>query len=312
MSRDNTQVIEILDKCLQRMRAGEGLDEVLTSYPGNVDELMPLLLAAQEAYSLRTDGSNSIRAQTRSRTRFLTTASQKRQSLRNSLGFFPMITWRLAVIPIMAGFIIITSLYGIGLSTAKALPGDTFYAMKVAIEQTRLNLAPNTTSHLHLEESFDKNRITEVLSLIKEGRDQPVDFAGFLNQNENNSWEVAGIPVVFDNANNYPLHDLIGTYVTIQGVTSKDQVDVKNLELRLFHLSGVIEDIQPNQWKVNGVPVTIESNTYIQGTPLPGSQVDITAVRPQTDRLQAILVRIAGFMPAKSKVITPTDVSPKP
>ena len=52
---NNSEFEDILDKCIDRMLAGESMEQCLQSYPEHAQELTPLLrsaTAAQEAFSI--------------------------------------------------------------------------------------------------------------------------------------------------------------------------------------------------------------------------------------------------------------------
>jgi len=63
-----------LEECLFRMQRGETLDQVLVEYPEWVEDLRPLLEAAQYADTLRPAWRPSKEIQARSRAKFLNAA----------------------------------------------------------------------------------------------------------------------------------------------------------------------------------------------------------------------------------------------
>ncbi len=312
-------IYELLEECLRQMQSGTTLEEALRSNPQQAAELRPLLEASMAARSLRP-GSVPATAQNRSRAQFLTAAAAVRQPARRGLrlSFWPA---RALVPALILLIVLVSSLFATGFVSAQSLPGDGLYPVKIAVEQARLSLTTDVASRLSLEESFDQRRVMEVAGLLKRGEARSVSFAGFLSRPEINAWRVAGIPIVFSAKVDTPIVSLVGTYVEVSGKTSSGQVDVSQVQLRLFHVSGQIEKMNPQLWQVNGVPVKIAPETHILGSPALGRQVQISAIRVATDRLLALAVRFVDQPPAKPQEILPpapsatstvTDVPPTP
>ncbi len=282
-------IYELLEECLSQMQAGAPIDEVLRTHDQQAADLRPLLEASLAARSLQA-GPAPTSAQNRSRAQFLAAAAELRQPARRGLrlGFLPL---RALVPALMVLLVVVSSLFVTGLVSAQSLPGDGLYPVKIAMEQAQLRLTTGTASRLSLEETFDERRVMEVADLLKRGELRQVSFAGFLSRPKVNEWRVAGIPVTFSPQAKTPIVPLVGTYVEVNGLTTSGQVNVSQVQLRLFHVTGTIEAMNPQLWQVAGVPVKIAPETHILGTPALGRQVQISAIRVATDRLLALAVR---------------------
>lgn len=292
----------VLEECLEQLRKGASLEQVLAAFPAQAAELRPLLEVALWAQSLSA-GIQVVpsAAQARSRARFLAAAGQAQSTPRASPS--GLLRFRLAAVVLLLVMLVSASLLGTGLVSAQSLPGEPLYPVKIAIEQARLWLAGDSASYLHLEELFDQRRVAEVLRLLQQGRmGQQVSFAGFLSVGSEGGWQVAGIPVAFASEAGAPAPSLLGTYLEVQGRTAAGQVQVESFRLRRFHLTGRIEEMRPALWRVSGVLITIAPETAVHGQPAPGSLVTLTALRIEADRLLALSVRVET---AAAQVTTP-------
>ena len=208
---------DALDDCLERVRAGEDLEKVLALYPQWETELRPLLESVLKIRSLPFRGALPENALSQSRSRFIARATQKvaqRGIFKFNYHFNRTFITVFSVIVIIA---ITTSLV-----SAKSLPGDILYPVKLAGEQTRLMLTSNQTTRLNLEESFDSTRADEVESVLQKHRITQVNFAGLLTQPVQNQWRVANVDVTFSTALTSQFDGLMGDYVEIDGLTDGD------------------------------------------------------------------------------------------
>ena len=80
---------------------------------------------------------------------------------------------------------------------------------------------------------------------------------------------------------------------------AQEIMDLKRA-VRTIWFAGVIEAVQPEQWVVSGVPVTVVPETRITGDPKVGAPVEVTASAPGDGRLVARVLRVVGPPPAGS------------
>ena len=135
-----------LDAALNQLNAGQDLEQILAAHPAQAAELRPLLQAARSA-RLPAAAQPDRLAQNRSRARFLAAAqSQSHRRASFSLG-------RLALNALAALLLVIVTLGLGGLASVQALPGDSLYPVKQALERAQLALSSGAQNRLTLEET---------------------------------------------------------------------------------------------------------------------------------------------------------------
>ncbi len=280
----------LLETCLARLEAGEDLESILAQFPDQAGKLRPLLTAALNARrsgaALRIPAS----AQIDSRTRFLAEARsmQKKQS-----GFLPRL--RFAGVTAMVVFIFVAGVFGTSLASAKAVPGEALYSVKRAVEQAQLALTTDQVARLNLEEEFDRRRVAETEALTKTGRSQSVTLAGPLKETAAQAWTVGGVPLNLNPDQKAIAKSLSGSYVEVKGqVRSEGDLDVEDMELRLFNFSGTLEAMSDTEWLVSGVKVLVMENTQITGKPKIGKKVELTTLHYDEEYFLALSVKVTG------------------
>jgi hypothetical protein len=280
-----------LEDCLSRLEAGEDLETILKRYPQKAaEELRPLLVAALKARRSGAPLRVPASAQIDSRTRFLLEAG-RRQSAQKS--FLP----RMRLVGALAALIVLlfAGVYGTSLASADAIPGETLYPVKRAVEQAQLALTANQSSRLDLEEEFDRRRILEAEQLEETGRTQSVTVAGPLELFTDLAWRVGGVKLNLTDDQIALAQSLSGSYIEVQGeIRGGEGIEVNSMELRLFTFSGLIESIQDDQWTVSGVKVLVMDTTQISGSPRIGKRVDLTTLRYEDDVYLALTMRVTG------------------
>ena len=278
----------IFENCLQRLQGGETLEVILADYPQEAKQLRPLLLTAANLDGLRPSTTATERKGRRAQ--FLAAAAARRPAPSRKVAWQPL---RALVTSLVLLVVIGGSLRGTGLASAKALPGETLYPVKRAVERTRLTLTGTSLDRLRLAESFDQQRTMEVARLVENQRSEEVSFHGMLESNLDGSWQVGGLTVYSQN----PAADwqnLSGAQVEVVGHTRPDGVEVQELRLRLFHLDGDLEGIGETEWLVSGVPLDLSPATRINGQAQIGAPVAITAIQLQAGRFLALSIQVGG------------------
>lgn len=237
----NKDRLNLFENALSRLQAGENLDLILQSMPPEADLLE--MIHAASLIQLPEDQMGSVdkRAQQHSKQAFL----QAALSLEAIPHKFSFLGWlqglRLVSQLALVAIVLVFSLTITGIVSAQALPGQPLYSVKRFVEQTQLALTRDSLGRLQLEEVLDARRVNEVILLQKSGRWQLVQFAGWMQQNPDGSWQVQGIPVVLDEQS--PLWNpmLNGAYVEVTGNLRQEGVIVRQIELRLFKLHGTLQ-----------------------------------------------------------------------
>lgn len=285
----------IFEDCLQRLQVGEPLEVILADYPEDAKQLHPLLLTAANLHALRP-ATTATERNTR-RAQFLAAAATRRPSLTRKVARLPL---RALVTSLVLLVVIGVSLLGTGLASAKALPGETLYPVKRAVERTRLTLTGTSLDRLRLAESFDQQRTMEAARLVENQRSEEVSFHGMLESNLDGSWQVGGLTVYSqDPAADW--QNLSGAQVEVVGYTRPGGVEVQDLRLRLFHLDGEIEGIGQSEWLVSGVPLALSPATRINGQVQIGMPVTITAIQLQAGRFLALSIQVGGSQMEEAK-----------
>jgi Domain of unknown function (DUF5667)/Domain of unknown function (DUF5666) len=287
------RVLEAFEDCLARLQSGASLEQVLALYPAWRQELRPMLLAAQAA---RQEGAK-VRvpraAMARSRAKFLQKANYMGAGRSRPAAHLP--TWRLAAVSLIVVLVLASGLVTTVVVSAHALPGDVLYPVKIATEQTQLLLTRNAVRRLQLEQSFDRERVTEVDALIQEASSRDVQFAGGLNAMQGNTWQVGNIKIRVTDSTRLLSPVKLGYYVDVEGRLQPDGVVMAyQVAPRAEQLSGRLIILTPQVWQVGSMRVQIGSDTALQGEPYSGSQVVVQAVLLDGGNLQALSAVIQG------------------
>ncbi|MEN9936246.1 MAG: hypothetical protein RLZZ387_2825 [Chloroflexota bacterium] len=81
-----------------------------------------------------------------------------------------------------------------------------------------------------------------------------------------------------------------------------------------FDLAGVVQQIGPGEWLVEGLPVTVDSQTAITGSPAVGASASVSGVIAPDGALLARTIALTGGAPdvAPQPTAAPTDTQPTP
>jgi len=276
----------LLEECLIQLQAGNSVKEILAQYPNYAQELRPLL---ETAAGMRYNQSNIIpptEAMIRSRRLFVTqlTMQARRQSIFHSIHL------RLAVSMTIV-ILLVVGLLSTGLGSAAALPGDTLYPVKIALEQVQLNLAAGPAQRLQLLENFDQVRAQEVNQLKTTDRMITVTFSGVPSQSKD-GWMVSGVKLKVSDSEATRLANWQASVVQVTGETDGQTVNVTNIQPRVLTFSGRIQEITADSWTIDGVDVKLDSSTKITGTGAAGQQVDISAQQQENGQLIALNIDV--------------------
>ncbi len=213
----NRQLRDALEACLQAMEKGESMDAVLRRFPSFAAELRPLLEAARAS---RTLDSGSLPGLTvrRSRVRVLAAASRLRKAPRRR----SWRAWQIAVTVTAVLAILLASTNGLLIVSARALPGDALYPLKLTVENTQLQLAVDPAQKQALIRQFQLRRVEETESLLSQDRVVHVEFGGTVAAKTDDGVLVEGIPVVITNQTQITAPLSIGSEVTVSGQTHTD------------------------------------------------------------------------------------------
>lgn len=177
----NNDLVNAFNDCIDRLAAGQSLEECLRIYPQFAADLEPMLLAGQLALRAQPTAVEVDLAKNRQRGRF-------EQSLRTpptSRKSQPHLSFT-RVVGIAASFIFIFAILlgGTTLYAQRSLPGDTLYGLKLVSEDGRLLVASITGDKDSLEADFEARRIDETKDLLDLGREETVEFEGIITDKQ--------------------------------------------------------------------------------------------------------------------------------
>jgi len=183
----NRGIEDIVDRCIDLMQEGRTLNQCLLLYPEVADDIEPLLRVArelgqlaksvprQEALDAAVAAAGAASTRMSERQRFKRPAG-KPESQRSRAGVVAF-RWVAAA----AAVLVLT----IGLSTASArsLPGDLLYSLKLATERVAFVLTTSPDRRAELRLSFADTRLEELVRTAQsEGRINPDLLKRLLNE----------------------------------------------------------------------------------------------------------------------------------
>jgi len=190
---------EILDRCTTAIQQqGSTVEECMANYPGQQEELEPLLHLVVRLNAVRTLQA-SPQFQTVASLRLQMQAPERLRARRNVTPLQSILSSlsihrkthqsphetrnrqnKLRLAPLFAGLLLvllIVSSVGTAAASALALPGDILYPIKRAQEDIRLTITVNESSQARLRLEFAGRRIDEAATLLKENRLSEIDQA---------------------------------------------------------------------------------------------------------------------------------------
>ncbi len=272
--------LTFFEHAITKIRAGEALESVLRDMPDD-PELIQSIQVAFHLY-LPTPLPNPL-AQQSSKQAFLSAARTMTGEEKKIRFWDRIFGLRLATQLFIISFVLIASLTISGLVSAQSLPGQPLYSFKRTVEKMQLALTRDALGKLQLEEVLDARRVNEVIRLLQSGKNQFVSFAGWLSQDQNGAWSVQGVPLIMDQES--PLWNALlnGAYIEVDGISQKDGVLVRTLELRMFYMNGKLQLNTNGQWTINGIAIRVSNQSQLF-TPLSdGVNVNATAIRLNTE-----------------------------
>ena len=173
----NGTVDNILNECIERLAAGETVDQCLASYPDHAVELEPMLHTS--AATMNVAATITYRPEAKQRSRYSFTAAvadRKREASRGWLGrAIRPSGWRAKLVrtaAIALGIVVLGTgtAYGATVASEDSVPGDPLYAVKTLKEDISLRMPKSDLAlakeHAHLATV----RTDEIGALIDRGR----------------------------------------------------------------------------------------------------------------------------------------------
>jgi hypothetical protein len=161
-----TSVEQILDACIEQMRAGEALEDVLSQHPEHAEELRPLLGLTDELAAL-PDPEPSLNSLMRVMAEQVASETAvSRRAARPRVTIFS----RPVLLRLAASITIIFMLgWGAAAASSGAVPGDLMYPVKRFSEKVRLLITINEKDEAELRITFSERRLSEALKKHQRG-----------------------------------------------------------------------------------------------------------------------------------------------
>ncbi len=186
-----------LDESLARLNKGESIESCLEHFPEFRGQLEPLLQVGGRLSRMAAQTAPSEEAVARARRRFMAEVYERRAtqvSPKRRPFWVPVLQRGVATASVVVALIVVL-LTGTGIVSANSLPGDPLYGIKLASENVRIWLTPDSESRVLLRSYYDSLRVAEVKQVLEKGRETQVSFTGVVERVEGNTLIVQGIPV---------------------------------------------------------------------------------------------------------------------
>lgn len=158
---------EVLDLCIERMRAGGDPEDILRDHPLVADEVRPLVALVPQLQAL-PHKQPTLEGMTRLVAKLLAERAPVRHKAR----------WLSAAVLFRAAAIMLLVLglgWGATAASSNTVPGDVFYPIKLLTERVKLALAITADDKVELRIVFSEQRLREALA--KQAQGQGVDKA---------------------------------------------------------------------------------------------------------------------------------------
>lgn len=156
----------ILDECVDQIRAGRSMEDVLQKHPDSADELRLLLGISQDLEAL-PDPAPSIEGMMLAMSQQMIqnpVASQERRPARVTLFARPVLLRLAASIAV-----ILLLSWGTAVASSDAVPGNVMYPVKRFSEKVRLLFTVNDKNEAELRITFSERRLSEALKTYQQG-----------------------------------------------------------------------------------------------------------------------------------------------
>ena len=187
---------DILNECLERIAAGEDIQQCADRYPQHREELVPLLGVAAGTMGVAATPPNVAQAKARGLTRLTQALAEHGAPEKPRVPFF----WRPVARPIVIGLaaVLLTAMAAGGTTVAatNSLPGNPLYWVKTTKENITLRLPRSDIQTAKMHAGLAQERGKEMRRLIAKGRiDEAELVAGRMRGHLSKSAVHAGVVV---------------------------------------------------------------------------------------------------------------------
>ena len=199
----STTVDDILNECIERLAAGETVEQCLASYPDFAVELEPLLRTSAATMNVATAITHREEAKQRSRYKFAAAVADRgKVSKQGWLGrLIGPTSWRVKLARtalVAAGIVVLGTgtAYGASVASEDSVPGDPLYAVKTLKEDISLRMPKSDLERAKEHAHLATVRTEEIGALIDRGRlDHANDHVVSVTYHLNSCAELVGVTV---------------------------------------------------------------------------------------------------------------------
>lgn len=202
-------VDDVLNECIERLAAGETVQECAARYPDYAADLEPLLQTS--AIAVRAAASIAYRPDAKRRSLYkLTAALDDRARAGRSRRFGFLTGWRgkltrTAAIVLSVGVLATGTAFGAARASQDSVPGDPLYAVKTLREDISLRIPKSDMARAKEHAHLATVRTDEIAALIDRGRfEQANALVVRVTYHLNSSAQLVGVTVTA-NANPFEM-----------------------------------------------------------------------------------------------------------
>ncbi|HYO88853.1 MAG TPA: LysM peptidoglycan-binding domain-containing protein, partial [Candidatus Limnocylindrales bacterium] len=293
---EHDPLYDAFNDCVERLLAGEHLEDCLRRYPQYSVSLRPMLNSAEAVRRAQPSRAEATQAQMNARFRFEASlrAGTRRRGLPVPLRYAAAAA---AVLIVISGALVIGS--------QSALPGETLYGVKRAAEQALMALAGEQDSA-----QVNERRIEEISLLLAAGRTADVRFEGVIDAQAGQDWRIAGLPVLVTSDTPGAADAATGDRVQIAGYTTPSQQLIASAITMLERGLAPTPSLQPSLLATFTPAPTFTSTSTSTLSPTP--TLSATATPSATPTATPMLSATATPSATPTATQTPIPRTPSP
>ncbi|MBI2846434.1 MAG: hypothetical protein HYX82_00980 [Chloroflexi bacterium] len=159
---------DILNKCIDRLIAGESVEACLESYPDEARELEPLLLASSKALAL---GAQEPRPDFKASLRYRISSEFKARQKKRQRWSFLAHPWLRPWLATVSAFLVLLVIGGGAVQAAsRSLPDQPLYPIKQVVERVQLAFTPSGAPKARLYAKLAMTRSEEIAEMVRGGK----------------------------------------------------------------------------------------------------------------------------------------------
>lgn len=286
----NDKLHRALDVCIQSLKSGMDLDQVLDLYPKWRRELGPLIRSAYVAKQMgeltvvNKDGFEKERQKYLEAAQTIIPETQINGKSARLGGCVSLL---------ILGMIVFLALWGGVFISGRALPGNLFYGIKEAGREIRLLFIEDSKEYIQTTLLMDEERVQEIEDATHKGRRVPVDFGGRITQDRDGEWIVDNLIIIYDGETQLVGDIWPGYYVQVEGILLEDgRILAKRIQFQQFLIKGTVETLTPERMLVDGVEILLAPDTLLLGSIEPGSRVEVMTLLAGEGLYRARLIKV--------------------